>query len=126
MGWRLTEARVPSLKPSRAANCGKEWHVLTRLRIAPLLLGIAGLVVVGVLVWQGITEHGAPPAPTDPDTGLSRGTVILNSGILVFREGLEVILVLAAITASLQGGNQSYRRPIAAGAGVALLATVAT
>src|SRR5581483_6504916 len=51
---------------------------------------------------------------------------ILNTGILVFREGLEAILVLAAITASLVKANQSYRKPIAAGSGLGFLATVAT
>jgi high-affinity iron transporter len=51
---------------------------------------------------------------------------ILDTGILVFREGLECILVLAAITASMVGTNQPYRRPIAAGAGLGFLATIAT
>lgn len=54
---------------------------------------------------------------------------ILDIGVLVFREGLECILVLAAITASMTGGGakqQPYRRPIALGAGVAFLATLGT
>jgi high-affinity iron transporter len=84
------------------------------------------VIVLGVLVWQGIAERGAPPDPTDPESGLSTGMVIINSGILVFREGLETILVLAAITASFLGANAGYRRPVAAGAGVALGATVIT
>ena len=81
-------------------------------------------LVVGVLIWQGVTRGRR--ARRRPRAHLSRGTVILNSGILVFREGLEVILVLAAITASFQGANAGYRRPVAAGAGLGLLATVAT
>ena len=76
-----------------------------------------------MLIWQGITQRGVPAAAPDH---LGRGTVILNSGILVLREGLEVILVLAAITASMQGANASYRRPVAAGAGIGIGATVAT
>src|SRR4051794_39247734 len=83
----------------------------------------AGLVVAGALIWQGVTQHGVPDAAPEH---LSRGTVILNSGILVLREGLEVILVLAAITASLQGANAGYRRPVASGAALGLGATVAT
>jgi high-affinity iron transporter len=51
---------------------------------------------------------------------------MLNSGILVFREGLEAILVLAAVTAGLLRSNESYWRPVATGSGAALLATVAT
>jgi high-affinity iron transporter len=39
---------------------------------------------------------------------------------------LETILVLAAITASFLGANAGYRRPVAAGAGAALGATVIT
>jgi high-affinity iron transporter len=51
---------------------------------------------------------------------------IVDTGLLVFREGLEMILVLSAITASMMGANQTYRRPIAAGAGSGFLATVIT
>ncbi len=64
----------------------------------------------------------------DPTTGahLSHLAVVLDSGLLVFREGLETILVLAAITASLLGTAAVYRRPIAAGAGVGFGLTIAT
>lgn len=88
-----------------------------------VLLALAALCVVGVLVWQGISASGNP----DPTAShLDHNAAILDTGILVFREGLECILVLAAITASMVGSNQSYRRPIAAGAGLGLLATVIT
>jgi high-affinity iron transporter len=50
----------------------------------------------------------------------------VNIGILVFREGLECILVLAAIMASLVGPSSRYRRPILMGAAVAFLGTVVT
>jgi high-affinity iron transporter len=50
----------------------------------------------------------------------------LNIGVLVFREGLECILVLAAITASLNGPSRRYRRPILVGATAAFLVTVVT
>lgn len=86
-------------------------------------LALAGLVVLGALVWQGITASGNP----DPTvTHISQGAAILDTGLLVFREGLEMILVLSAITASLMGTNQPYRRPIAVGAGGGFLATVIT
>src|SRR5487761_1187126 len=57
---------------------------------------------------------------------MSRTTAVINSAILVFREGLETILVLAAITASFRGANSVYKRPVAVGGGVGLLATVGT
>ena len=88
-----------------------------------MVLGFAALVVTAVLVWQAIAAGGVPD-PTAPNTPL--GSAILDIGVLVFREGLECILVLAAITASMVGQSQGFRRPIAAGVGVAFLATLVT
>ena len=76
-----------------------------------------------MLIWQGVTAHGAPD-PMQPDT--SPTVAFLDIGILVFREGLECILVLAAITASMTGAKQAHRRPVAAGAGIAFGATLIT
>ena len=92
-------------------------------RIGLALLAVAGLAVLSVLVWQGITAEGNP----DPTAAhITPGAAILNTGILVFREGLECILVLAAIVASMLGANQSYRRPIAAGAAGGFVASIIT
>jgi len=44
----------------------------------------------------------------------------------VFREGLETILVLAAIMASFLGANRVYPREVAAGGGLAIAAGVLT
>ena len=57
---------------------------------------------------------------------MSRTSAVIDSAILVFREGLETILVLAAVTASFLGTNRVYRRPVAVGGVVGLGATVAT
>ncbi len=57
---------------------------------------------------------------------MSRTTAVINSAILVFREGLETILVLAAITASFRGANRVYKRPVAVGGAIGVLATVGT
>src|SRR5690348_16381827 len=83
----------------------------------------AALIVAAILVWQGITASGAPD-PTVPHT--SPGVAALDIGVLVFREGLECILVLSAITASMMGANSSHRRPIGLGAGIGFLATIVT
>jgi high-affinity iron transporter len=83
----------------------------------------AAAAVVAILVWQGLTEQGAPD-PMRPNT--SPTVAFLDIGVLVFREGLECILVLAAITASMTGTKQTYRRPVAMGAGVAFGATLIT
>src|ERR1700733_592690 len=86
---------------------------------------LAAAVVVVVLGWHargGTTDPTALP----PGHRLSHTTVVINSAILVFREGLETILVLAAVTASFLGGNRIYRRPVAAGGAAALGVGVAT
>jgi high-affinity iron transporter len=53
-------------------------------------------------------------------------STVIDIGVLVFREGLECILVLAAITASLVGRRSRYQRPIAVGASVGFAATLLT
>ena len=88
-----------------------------------LLLIAAALLVGGVLVWQGVTAHGSPD-PEEP--GLNPTMALLYIAVLVFREGLESILVLAAITASMVGSRQAHRRPVIIGAGWGFLATVIT
>src|SRR5919197_1308846 len=84
---------------------------------------VAALCVAAMLVWQGITAHGAPD-PTRPNT--SATVAFLDIGVLVFREGLECILVLAAITASMTGPKRAHRRPVALGAAFAFIATLIT
>src|ERR1700741_2216045 len=86
-------------------------------------ISIAALAVIAVLIWQGIFAHGAPD-PTGPNT--SKTVAALDIGVLVFREGLECILVLAAITASMTGAKRAHRKPIGVGAGVAFIATLIT
>ncbi|WP_206915528.1 FTR1 family iron permease [Alicyclobacillus suci] len=93
------------------------------LGIRRLLVLAAAVIVVGVLVWQGVTANGNPD-PTNKH--LSHGAAIVDTGILVFREGLETILVLSAITASLIRTRQVYWRPISSGAGLAFAATIVT
>jgi len=91
--------------------------------ILALILSVAAAGVAAILIWQGLTEHGAPD-PMRPNT--SSTVAFLDIGVLVFREGLECILVLAAITASMVGARQTHRRPVALGAGVAFGATPVT
>lgn len=55
---------------------------------------------------------------------ISSGTVIVNAALIVFREGLEAILIVAAITASMIGVREALRRPVYRGALLALPASV--
>lgn len=51
---------------------------------------------------------------------------VLNIAVLVFREGLECILVLAALTASFRGKEASYHRPVIGGVLTGVLTTLIT
>src|SRR3954470_17091666 len=79
---------------------------------------------VAFLVYLMATASTGPVDPTEVKT--SHGTAVVNSAIIVFREGLEAVLIFAAITASLLGANARRRRPVVAGAAVAFAASVAT
>ncbi len=86
---------------------------------------LLGLTAAGLLAYSALTAEGGVPDPTAPNH-LSHGAVVLDSGLLVFREGLEAILIVAAITASLVGANALRRRPVGAGAGIGFAASIAT
>lgn len=87
------------------------------------VLAIATVVVGCVMVWQGILFAGVP----DPFAhGLHPSAVVVNTSLIVFREGLEAILVLAAITASFVGAQSLLRRSVFTGAGWALVASIVT
>jgi len=110
----MTAVPKPKTKPSSSST----------VRIAvQVFLVVAVISVVAVLIWQGMTAHGAPD-PMRPQT--SPTVAFLDIGVLVFREGLECILVLAAITASMVGARQAHRRPVAIGAAIAFGATLVT
>src|SRR6266478_8872643 len=83
----------------------------------------AAIFVIALIIWQGVTAHGTPD-PMRP--GTSPVAAFMDIGVLVFREGLECTLVLAAITASMTGRDQAHRRPVAIGAGMAFVATLIT
>jgi high-affinity iron transporter len=58
--------------------------------------------------------------------GASTATVVTNAAVIVFREGLEAVLILAAVMASLSGAARGRRRPMLIGALLALMASVVT
>jgi len=73
---------------------------------------------------RALDEELANAAATLGD-GASEATVVTNAAIIVFREGLEAVLILAAITASFLGANRRRRAPVLwgalAGLGVSVL-----
>jgi high-affinity iron transporter len=107
-----------------------------------LVADVEGLVWYGARGEDGLGEliSGGADAPTIHETrlaldealeearartgeGASTATVIPHTATIVFREGLEAILIIAAITASMVGGNRRLRRPVLRGALLALPAT---
>jgi len=89
-------------------------------RSAAVVTGAVALAAV--FIRQGITAAGAP----NPTPGASFPAAALDVAVLVAREGLECILVLAALIAGLKGKNYGYQRPIQAGAGLGFVAGIAT
>jgi high-affinity iron transporter len=108
-------------------NMGRKILTLVRVgihgKVFLLLLFVCGLLVSGVIVWQAVTTSGAPN-PLAPSTSIL--AAVLYVAVLVFREGLECVLVLAAITAGIEKRRPSMRNPIALGVATGFIATVVT
>src|SRR4051812_31328051 len=86
----------------------------------------AGLAVLAGLVYLMATARTGPVDPTEVRAPQSHATVVANSAIIVFREGLEAVLIFAAVIASFLGANRARRRPVVLGAAGAFAAAVAT
>ncbi len=96
---------------------------MSKSLVRTLLVCACGALLLGVLIWQAV-EVGGTPDPTAK--GISPMTAMLDTAVLVYREGLECILVLSAIVAGLVRTKRTYWRPIAGGAGLAIGATLIT
>jgi high-affinity iron transporter len=85
------------------------------------------LAVLGV-AYLAITASGGPTDPTDPGVAreMSRTSIVFNAAIIVFREGLEAVLIFAAVTASFVGANRVHKKPVVVGALCALLSAALT
>ena len=87
---------------------------------------VAGLAIVSGLVYLMATASTGPADPTEASAPQSHATVVFNSAIIVFREGLEAVLIFAAVIASFLGANRARRRPVVGGAVAAFGAAVGT
>jgi high-affinity iron transporter len=87
---------------------------------------LSGLAIVAGLVYLMATAKTGPTDPTEVATPESHATVVFNSAIIVFREGLEAVLIFAAVTASFVGANKGRRRPVILGAACAFGFAVVT
>ena len=85
------------------------------------VVGAAGLIVA--LAAIAVVTAGGSPNPAAAESAAAR---VVDIAVLVFREGLESILVISAITATMNGAAQPYRRPIGLGAMLGGAASLAT
>ena len=134
-GWGVLAARGPWSvlawstesfnAPSSAAVGTDAWQVDPAVGLGDGDLAGAAIDDRGhaVLVWQAVTAGGNPDPTAE---GISRGAIVLNTGIIVFREGLEAILILTALTASLVRTDKGQWKPVALGAGLSFIASVIT
>ncbi|WP_028068127.1 FTR1 family protein [Solirubrobacter soli] len=90
------------------------------------LIWIAAAAIVAGLVYLMATASTGPVDPTEVTHPQSRATIVFNAAMIVFREGLEAVLIFAAVTASFQGVNARRRRPVVLGAATAFGAAVVT
>lgn len=137
-----------------AESARLEAYALLELGLEQRLQGFAPDLAVTIesLFWQGTPEYAglatllADRAPLSViNAGIGRletalktaqtvlkaeaapGAVIGNAAVIVFREGLEAVLILASLLASLRTAEElRYRRPLVAGAGLAFVATAIT
>jgi high-affinity iron transporter len=116
---------MPYMVMRRRCPTTEELAVRRRLRRRAAWAVVAG-AAIAALAWKAATAPAGVSDPTVAGAHLGHGAVIVDSGLLVFREGLEAILVLAALTASFVGANSRLRRPVATGAGIGVAASVAT
>jgi high-affinity iron transporter len=73
-----------------------------------------------------VLDHKLADAAATLGDSANKATVVTNSAIIVFREGLEAVLILAAITASFVGVRRRMRRPVLIGAALGLVVSMIT
>lgn len=123
---RLDENKSAPVEGERFCDqaTGRTWRLPLSSRLIWYLLGFG---VIGGLVYLMATGDTGPMDPSEATRGeMSQATAVFNSSMIVFREGLEAVLILAAVTASFRGSNLQHRRPVLIGALAAFAASVLT
>ncbi|MCS7070282.1 MAG: FTR1 family protein, partial [Anaerolinea sp.] len=148
------QAAVGQNEYALAESARLEAYALLELGLEQRLNGFAPELAVRIesLFWQGTGDQAglaallAERAPLDAvranlralENALNEAqqivsgetapaAVIGNAAIIVFREGLEAVLILASLLASLRtADSRQFRRPLIAGAALALAATGVT
>ena len=108
-------ARIDGLFWSGAQRSAGLATVIAAQAPFPRYLAAAGDLRSALLQAQGVLSRDAAPV-----------AVAVNAALIVFREGLEAVVILAALVASLVGAAAVFRRPLYLGAAAALVASAAT
>jgi high-affinity iron transporter len=87
---------------------------------------VALVVTASIIALLAVLAVVTAGGSANPDTAGSAAARIVDIAVLVFREGLESILVISAITATMNGAAQPYRRPIGLGAMIGGAASLVT
>ena len=87
---------------------------------------LVACTILALIAAIAVVAQSGSPDPTEATSPQSHAVVVVNSAVIVFREGLEAILIFAAVTASMLGAQRRLRKPVAVGAAGAFGATVAT
>jgi high-affinity iron transporter len=88
-----------------------------------VVLWAGGILAVAALLWAGIIASGSPDPAASNTTSTS---AVLDIVVLVFREGLECVLLLSALTAGLSAEGSKAKVQIGGGVVLGLLATAIT
>ena len=148
------EAAVAAQQPSRAEQARLEAYAFFEFGPEQRLRGLANDLFVRVegLFWYGAdglpglaqlvklrstpaevaeTRRALDTALADAELAVGAGpsstsAVVINTAVIVFREGLEAVLILAVLLAGMVGAQRGLRRPLLFGAGAALAASAAT
>ena len=128
MASSLSEKAKSDATNRASVAIGPQLRSQTRVRrLRSILTGaaitVSGVFIVVLLIWQALTAAGNPdPLNVRPHSAAA----VLDIGVLVFREGLECVLVLAAVTAGTAIPGTTFRQPVGAGVAVAGLCTLLT
>ena len=120
------ELRLMALSPDLVARLdGLFWHgyqgqpglslAVAQRRAPAEVTAIRDQLDAGLAEAQTVLGSGAAPL-----------AIVTNSAVIVFREGLEAIVILAALMASMVGAYAAFRRSMLIGVLLAIVATAAT
>ncbi len=117
------ELRLMAFSPDLVARLdGLFWHGFQGQPGLSLVVA-QGRTPAEVAAVRDVLDEGLAEAQTVLGTGAAPLAIITNSAVIVFREGLEAIVILAALMASMVGAYAAFRRSMLVGV---ILATVAT